>query len=873
MEAIHNVLKVEHDEDGMRAYHKEEAGRQFSCSRPRNKAETTRATSYLCSDPSSRAVVSTEALQGSTHASDSDSRSAAGVIRPDGATASGAKRNGARSVSCAEQMGLTPITRPEIARYGLTNRGSSSSCSRSNAINMQGTGRGTSEEEGRRPGLIEEETGIEMKLSDQEKLRDQLQKFLLQKLSQGELDHAGTMALTTLSKLPPPPPGMSPRSKSSLLEKYDNSRTHSGGSREKQRLPPGVENLPKFSGKEPSALTDVLNRFRALVVHALPESTADQVNRALLRDLVFVLEGCALEYYIDLRNGHVAWEPVPPGEGAGQQVAAGGSPSIKPPSTWVEICEAMHDHFLPAQGVARTAKALLNLRQAPGESVSSLATRQVGLCHHLNRLVDANGGQPTYWDAISMALFEKALRADLRRAHEAEPPCSSFQDSVNRAERNAAAAARHASDMQRGSAVPGETAAFSTTPASAALGPGSPEAGMPLTVSSTATTPVAVTTTAVHSSTFRRGSSDSSLEGKEDQHKKTLKPAETLPWSPTPSSNNDAGGPPAAPNGNGVGGGVNEAGCNSPSFRRTNSSNENIRGGNKKRTSACSGNEIVTVKCEAAIDVKRKKRENNHDHADNLPTTAELPRKSHRSGSIKRSCKGTISEKRRRTPSPRHPLEEGGQSVSTHSDHVHYNSSSSGRSGLFVDRHTFSPSSPRDVQAPGGSSCETQSPFESFGGQGGGNWAGGGSFPDYNDQPTGGVKKNVTWSKDTLHQHQNKHGAQDSLHEDWASRGRLSQHESQETTVDDCPPCTFPRCRAINRNSHSTKDCRFRTGEWPLKRQEYQNERGWRNPRSYRNDAIAGKPVVNTVEPAIDGGHKAWGGMNDGSSGGERSCF
>lgn len=859
MKAIRNALKVEHDEVGMRAYHEEEAGRQFSCRSPRNKAEMIRATSYLRSDPSNPEVISTEAPQVSTYAPEGDSISAAGVIRPD--AANGAKRNGTTSGSHAEQMGLAPIIKPEIARYGSINGGSSSSCSRSNGINMQGPERRTSEEDGRRTGLIEEERRMmETKLSDQEKLRDQLQKLVSQQLSQGGLDHAGKMALETLAKLPPPPPGMSPRSRGSLPEKNDNCRTHSGGSREKQRLPPGVENLPKFSGKEPSALTDILNRFHALVVHALPGSTADQVNRALLRDLVFVLEGRALKYYIDLRNGRVGWEPIPPGEG--QKAAAGGSPSIRPPSTWVETCEAMHDHFLPAQGIARTAKALLNLRQALGESVSALATRQVGLCHHLNRLVDANGGQPTYWDAISMALFEQALRADLRRAHEAEPPCSSFQDSVNRAEHNADAAARHASDKQRGSAVPGETAALSMTPASAALGPASPEARRPSTVSVTATTPVAVTTT------FTRGSSDSSLEVNEDQHNKTLKQAETLPCPPTPSSNNDAGGPLAAPTGSGVEDGVNEASCNNPRFRRSNSNAENIGGGRRKQTSVCSGNEIVTVKCEAAIDVRRK-RKYNHDNIDNPPKTAELPRTSHKSGSIKRGFKGTTVEKRRRTPSPRHPVaKEARLTVSAHSDHVHYNNNSS-RSGLFVDRHTFAPSSPTNVQAPGGSSCEAQSPFESFGGQGRGNWAGGGSFPDCNDQPTGGGKKNVTWSKDTLHEQQNRDGTHVSQ-EDWASRGHLSHHES---TVDDRPPCTFPRCRAINRNSHSTKDCRFRTGDWPLKRQEYQNERGWRSPRSYRNDAMVSKPVVNTVEPAVDGGHKAWEGMNDSSSSGERCCF
>ncbi|CBN75042.1 expressed unknown protein [Ectocarpus siliculosus] len=274
-------------------------------------------------------------------------------------------------------------------------------------------------------------------------LREQLQKLVSQKLAaKGELDHAGLLALETLSKMAPegevdPVGGSSAGGSSSVGGVVD--------SRPRRILPPGIEKLTKFSGKDPGAVSDVLNRFHSLVVAALPGSSPGTVNKALNRDVVFVLEGAALKFFKSLKAGQMEWEPTPPpslqqrgaeaGAGGVQQQA--GKPPFRPPSTWAEVYNAFHDHYLPADGIARTSDTLFSLSQAADESVPTLVQRQMGLTNHLSRLIEANGGQTTFWEAIMIRLFERALRADLQRLQHAEPPCPTFQESVDRADRNA----------------------------------------------------------------------------------------------------------------------------------------------------------------------------------------------------------------------------------------------------------------------------------------------------------------------------------------------------------------------------------------------------------------------------------------------------
>ncbi|CAM9776691.1 unnamed protein product [Pylaiella littoralis] len=276
------------------------------------------------------------------------------------------------------------------------------------------------------------------KVGEQDFLREQLQKMVSKKLATlgGELDHAGLLALEALSKLPPPAEVKRAAAASGAAAV--------GGA--KRVLPPGLEKVKKFSGKDPHGVTDTLNQFHSLVVSALPAASPGTINKALNRDVVFVLEGAALKFFNSLKAGEIEWEPIPvvpeaaSGEGAQQQQqqhGSGGGKGIRPPSTWAELYEAFHDHYLPVAGIARTTEKLFSLSQAPGESVPSLAQRQLGLGQHVNRLIDANGGQTTFWEAITIRLFERALRADLRRLQEAEPPCSTFQESVDRAERNA----------------------------------------------------------------------------------------------------------------------------------------------------------------------------------------------------------------------------------------------------------------------------------------------------------------------------------------------------------------------------------------------------------------------------------------------------
>lgn len=299
----------------------------------------------------------------------------------------------------------------------------------------------------------------ESKVGEQETLREQLEALVSHKLrvNGGELDHAGLVALEALSKLPaardPTTSGASP-----------GAGAGAGDGRPKKILPLGLEKIKKFSGKNCEELTDIFNQFYSLVVAALPFQSSGAINRALTRDVVFILEGSALKFFNSLKAGKVEWEslpppdtptvaapppplcPEPPGataaavEGRKQQQqrrGLGEEGRFRPPSTWAELSEAFHDHFLPVAGIARTSEKLLSSSQAPGESVLSLAQRQLGLATHLNRLIEANGGQIDFMEAISMRLFERGLRADLRRMHDAEPPCLSFQQSVDRAERNA----------------------------------------------------------------------------------------------------------------------------------------------------------------------------------------------------------------------------------------------------------------------------------------------------------------------------------------------------------------------------------------------------------------------------------------------------
>ncbi|CAM9218127.1 unnamed protein product, partial [Scytosiphon promiscuus] len=303
---------------------------------------------------------------------------------------------------------------------------------RATAVSQQSAG---TQPDGEGVGRQEQKT-----IEQQTTLREQLEKLVSQKLTNsGGLDHAGLLALEALSKLPAGPG--SERS-AAVAPAAAAGGAGAGLPRSRSSLPPGIESLPKFSGKDPSQLTDILNRFHSLVIAALPGATPAQQNKALNRDVVFVLEGSALKFFNALKAGQIDWEPIPPApesqEGPEQQQQQqAGKPPFRPPATWAEVYEAFHDHYLPADGIARTSETLFSLSQAAGETVPSLAQRQLGLTHHLNRLIEAHGGQTTFWEAITIRLFERALRADLRRLQHAEPPCLTFQESVDRAERNA----------------------------------------------------------------------------------------------------------------------------------------------------------------------------------------------------------------------------------------------------------------------------------------------------------------------------------------------------------------------------------------------------------------------------------------------------
>lgn len=259
-------------------------------------------------------------------------------------------------------------------------------------------------------------------------LENQLRQFVSQKLATlGDLDQAGICALEALTKLVPNPTVAA-------------ATPVAGGSAPKVRAPPpGVEEVPKFSGEDPTALMNVLKRYSGCVRAALrrPGIIPEQVNRALIRDVVFVLEGQALEFYNLMMEGKVAWRPDLPSAmpGTPTSLLKPAGTDRKVPFKWREICEALHDKFLPLEGISRTCGALLSLRQGVGESITTYADRQLSLNQRLQWLVDSHGGI-TIWEAFQIGLFERGLPADLLHAQRAESACTTFQECVSRAERN-----------------------------------------------------------------------------------------------------------------------------------------------------------------------------------------------------------------------------------------------------------------------------------------------------------------------------------------------------------------------------------------------------------------------------------------------------
>lgn len=336
----------------------------------------------------------------------------------------GSTKNNSSSTNPAREHSLAAIGQHSTATTASPLKGAAAGAAA--AAVVPAAGGGSSPEEDHR-------------VEEQNTLREQLEALVSHKLKTlGDLDHAGLAALEALNKLPAAR-DQPPASGDSVV-----------GGVKKKILPLGLEKINKFSGKDPNYLTDCLNQFYSLVVAALPASSPSSVNKALTRDVVFVLEGSALKFFNSLKAGCVEWEPTPPAQD--DERAQGGTSSqqkqrdeedgrggkrFRPPSTWTELYDAFHDHYLPVTGIARTSEKLFSSTQAPDESVLTLAQRQLGLATHLHRLIEANGKQIDFMEAISIRLFERALRADLRRIQDAEPPCSSFQESVDRAERNA----------------------------------------------------------------------------------------------------------------------------------------------------------------------------------------------------------------------------------------------------------------------------------------------------------------------------------------------------------------------------------------------------------------------------------------------------
>lgn len=276
-------------------------------------------------------------------------------------------------------------------------------------------------------------TGHTSKDVEEHTFEKQLRAFVSKKLAAtGNLDQAGMCALQALSKM-----------KSSTRSSSPTQHTAPTGGTSSSKVrapPPGLEDVRKFNGEDPSSLTRVLKHYSGCVRAALrrPGITSEQVNRALVRDVGFVLEGSPLEFYNLMMDGKVDWHPVAPPLAASAPPGAydfGIGEKSRIPTKWREVCDAMHDKFLPGESISRTSLSLLSLRQSSDETIAQYAERQVSINQRLSWLVERHGGI-TVWEALQIGLFERGLPAELLRAQHAEPACMTFQECVDRAARN-----------------------------------------------------------------------------------------------------------------------------------------------------------------------------------------------------------------------------------------------------------------------------------------------------------------------------------------------------------------------------------------------------------------------------------------------------
>lgn len=205
------------------------------------------------------------------------------------------------------------------------------------------------------------------------------------------------------------------------------------------------DDIPTFDGtpETVSAMKKVFSAFEERVRSSLmmarndgdSSSTEKEANAALLSNIHYVLRGDARDFHDRLKAGEEPWEAVPP-PSALLIDAPARLATIRSPSLWTEMRQAFIDHFLPVEGIAQCAAALLTLRLGTGESVHELAARLLGLHSHLKKLTKRHIDKVSYCDAILMGILEKGLPPDLLKVQRSSPACSSFQQCVDRAAYN-----------------------------------------------------------------------------------------------------------------------------------------------------------------------------------------------------------------------------------------------------------------------------------------------------------------------------------------------------------------------------------------------------------------------------------------------------
>lgn len=207
------------------------------------------------------------------------------------------------------------------------------------------------------------------------------------------------------------------------------------------------DDIPAFDGtpQTVSTMKKVFSTFEERVRSSLVMArndgdssfTAKEINAALLSNMHYVLRGEAQDFHGRLKAGEEPWEAAPPPSALLVDVPARVA-TIRPTSPWTEMRQAFIDHFLPVEGIARCAAALLILRLSKDRRIRARA----GCASARAAQPSEEAHQTSHRQGVVLRCHtdgdpREGLFPDLLKVQRSAPACSSFQQCVNRAAHNA----------------------------------------------------------------------------------------------------------------------------------------------------------------------------------------------------------------------------------------------------------------------------------------------------------------------------------------------------------------------------------------------------------------------------------------------------